>query len=62
MVPSLTIFADVQLEIVSDKSAEGSQFLGMGGIGGTLKYKIDLDPMDDAYLYADDDDNYDDYV
>nr|Q5CD97.1 RecName: Full=Eukaryotic peptide chain release factor subunit 1; Short=Eukaryotic release factor 1; Short=eRF1 [Didinium nasutum]BAD90943.1 eukaryotic release factor 1 [Didinium nasutum] len=32
------------LEIVTDKSSEGSQFLkGFGGIGGILRYKMDTD-------------------
>lgn len=31
------------LEIVTDKSQEGSQFVrGFGGIGGILRYKVDL--------------------
>ena len=30
------------LEIVSDKSSEGSQFVkGFGGIGGVLRYRMD---------------------
>jgi peptide chain release factor subunit 1 len=30
------------LEIVSDKSSEGSQFVkGFGGIGGILRYRMD---------------------
>jgi len=34
------------LEIVSDKSSEGSQFVkGFGGIGGILRYKLD-NPLD----------------
>lgn len=32
------------LEIVTDKSSEGSQFVkGFGGIGGILRYKMDTD-------------------
>lgn len=31
------------LEIVTDKSQEGSQFVrGFGGVGGILRYKVDL--------------------
>jgi len=44
------------LEIITDKSQEGSQFVrGFGGIGGLLRYKVDfqslqLDELDeDAY-------------
>eukprot|EP00127_Corallochytrium_limacisporum_P003832 Clim_evm46s153 gene=Clim_evmTU46s153 len=43
------------LEIVTDKSPEGSQFVkGFGGIGGLLRYKVDL-----AELMLDEDDYYD---
>lgn len=36
------------LEIVTDKSSEGSQFVkGFGGIGGVLRYKMDTE-FDDA--------------
>ena len=45
-----------QLEFISDKSQEGNQFVkGFGGIGGTLRYKLDL-----AQLAEDDDEYYDD--
>jgi len=50
------------LEIVTDKSQEGSQFVrGFGGIGGLLRYKVDfqslqLDLDDDGEVY-----DYDDY-
>ena len=31
------------MEIVTDKSQEGSQFVrGFGGVGGILRYKVDL--------------------
>ncbi len=36
------------LEIVTDKSSEGSQFVkGFGGIGGILRYKMETE-FDDA--------------
>jgi len=49
------------LEIITDKSQEGSQFVrGFGGIGGLLRYKVDfqslqLDDLDGNF------DDYDDY-
>lgn len=37
------------LEIVTNRSQEGSQFVrGFGGIGGILRWKLDLGEMDDA--------------
>jgi len=51
------------LEIITDKSQEGAQFVkGFGGIGGILRYQVDfqaLDPLLNADLY--DDFNLDDY-
>jgi peptide chain release factor subunit 1 len=47
------------LEFVTDKSQEGSQFFkGFGGIGGILRYKLDLSLMveDDDEFYDDDSD------
>jgi len=45
------------LEIITDKSQEGAQFVkGFGGIGGILRYQVDfqaLDPMLNADLYED---------
>lgn len=36
-----------QLEFISDKSQEGNQFCqGFGGIGGLLRYQVDLDAFD----------------
>lgn len=47
------------LEIVTDRSQEGSQFCrGFGGIGGLLRYKVDFQSMD--YEGLDDLDFYDD--
>jgi peptide chain release factor subunit 1 len=46
------------LEIVSDKSSEGSQFVkGFGGIGGILRYRMDNDfDLSDHDNEFDDDD------
>lgn len=45
------------LEIVTDRSQEGSQFCkGFGGIGGILRYRVDFQSME----YEDDEDFYDD--
>lgn len=52
------------LEIVSDKSAEGSQFVkGFGGIGGILRYKVDFQDMGGDLLDSpeEDDFNMEDY-
>ena len=36
-----------KLEIITDKSQEGSQFCsGFGGIGGLLRYRVDFAAMD----------------
>jgi len=52
------------LEIITDKSQEGAQFVrGFGGIGGILRYQVDfqaLDPLLNDGLY-DDDFDLDDY-
>lgn len=51
------------LEIVTDKSQEGSQFCrGFGGVGGLLRYKVDFqsmeyDGLDDLDFYDDDDES-----
>lgn len=46
------------LEIVTDRSQEGSQFCkGFGGIGGILRYRVDFQVMDPDFF---DDDLYDD--
>ena len=49
------------LEIITDRSQEGSQFVrGFGGIGGMLRYKVDFQAMqcDD---FGDEDFDLDDY-
>lgn len=48
------------LEFVTNKSQEGSQFCrGFGGIGGILRYQVDIrsfdEPSDDEGLYEDSD-------
>jgi hypothetical protein len=47
-----TFVQGATLEIVTDKSQEGSQFVrGFGGVGGILRYKVDLQNLnvdDDA--------------
>ncbi len=48
------------LEIITDRSQEGSQFVkGFGGIGGMLRYKVDfqalqVDDFDDEEFDLDD--------
>ena len=45
-----------QLEFVTNRSQEGSQFVkGFGGIGGILRYKVDF--MEHDYDDAEDDDD-----
>uniref|UniRef100_H2YID5 Eukaryotic peptide chain release factor subunit 1 n=1 Tax=Ciona savignyi TaxID=51511 RepID=H2YID5_CIOSA len=47
------------LEIVTDRSQEGSQFVkGFGGIGGMLRYRIDFQSLE---FNEDDDDYFNDY-
>nr|XP_002127384.1 eukaryotic peptide chain release factor subunit 1 [Ciona intestinalis] len=46
------------LEIVTDRSQEGSQFVkGFGGIGGMLRYRIDFQSLE----FNEDDDYFNDY-
>lgn len=49
---NIFFFQGATLEIVTDKSQEGSQFVrGFGGVGGILRYKVDLQNLnvdDDA--------------
>lgn len=36
----------INIEFITDKSSEGNQFCkGFGGIGGFLRYKIDIDEI-----------------
>ena len=48
------------LEIITDRSQEGSQFCrGFGGIGGLLRYKVDFQDME---YESDDNDLFDDDI
>lgn len=48
------------LEFITDRSQEGSQFCrGFGGIGGLLRWKIDFQEMEYVEEYNSDDDDYD---
>lgn len=55
------------LEIISDRSQEGSQFVsGFNGMGGLLRYQVDFQQLEAAdQIYDDygaiDDDDYEDY-
>lgn len=41
------LFAGATLEIITDKSQEGSQFVkGFGGIGGILRYRVDFQSLE----------------
>lgn len=49
------------LEIITDRSQEGSQFVrGFGGIGGLLRYQVDLQTLD-GHLEDDDLEDFDDF-
>lgn len=48
------------MEIITDKSPEGSQFVkGFGGIGGILRYKVEANMED---LEVDHDFDEDDFI
>ncbi|KAF6774161.1 hypothetical protein AHF37_06517 [Paragonimus kellicotti] len=50
------------LEIVTDRSQEGAQFVrGFGGIGGILRYQVDFTNLAGGDIDVDDDFNLDDY-
>jgi len=50
------------LEIITDRSQEGSQFVrGFGGVGGMLRYKVDFQAMQFDNLDDDDEFDLDDY-
>lgn len=43
------------LEIITDRSQEGSQFVkGFGGIGGILRYRVDFQQIDEVNYDVDD--------
>ncbi|XP_076046774.1 eukaryotic release factor 1 isoform X1 [Oratosquilla oratoria] len=51
------------LEIITDRSQEGSQYVrGFGGIGGILRYKVDLLTMDDLDDFENLEIDLDDYI
>ena len=55
----LFFFAGSTLEIITDRSQEGSQFCkGFGGIGGILRYRVDFQQME---LDDNDFNDFDDY-
>lgn len=61
IVESYTSFG-AQLHFVSDRSQEGSQFVkGFGGIGGILRYKVDLPSVTGEQENEYDDDEFDYY-
>jgi len=50
------------LEFVTNKSQEGAQFVkGFGGIGGILRYKVDLSSVDGPEDEENEEDNLEDY-
>ncbi|XP_064119479.1 eukaryotic peptide chain release factor subunit 1 isoform X1 [Macrobrachium rosenbergii] len=51
------------LEIITDRSQEGSQYVrGFGGIGGILRYKVDLQCLEELEDLNDFDVDLDDYI
>lgn len=50
------------LEIITDRSQEGSQFVkGFGGIGGLLRYRVDMNSIDGGDDFEDDFDDFEDF-
>jgi len=46
----------ISVQFITDKSAEGFQFIkGFGGIGGLLRYEVELDAINDFQDGKDDD-------
>jgi len=46
------------LEFISNKTQEGDQFVkGFGGVGGILRYKVNLNNEFDDYKQEDDENN-----
>lgn len=51
------------LEIVTNKSQEGSQFVkGFGGIGGLLRYQVNFDMINSYKDFENDEDDLDDFI
>ena len=52
-----------KINLISDKSQEGAQFVkGFGGIGGLLRYKVDFEDYDALYMEDDNDSDEDDFM
>ena len=54
-----------KIELISDKTQEGHQFVkGFGGIGGFLRYKVDIDEMmpDEINMGGDEFDADEDFI
>lgn len=48
-----------ELEFVTDKSSEGTQFVkGFGGFGGFLRYKVDLESHEAEFVEEDSDEDF----
>lgn len=48
---------ETRLDIITDKSQEGNQFVkGFGGIGGLLRWRVDFECMEEPEAISDDDD------
>lgn len=53
----------VSIEFISDKSSDGFQFVkGFGGIGGFLRYKVDVDDVAHDVMGQDDFDPDEDFI
>ena len=52
-----------KLEIVTNRSQEGSQFVkGFGGIGGILRYKVEFNDFDEGAAVGGDNNPEDDFI
>jgi peptide chain release factor subunit 1 len=48
-----------KLEFITDRSQEGAQFVkGFGGIGGFLRYQVNMAELDDFYTHDDNEDEW----
>jgi len=48
-----------KLEIITDRSQEGNQFVkGFGGVGGLMRYKLDFDALEEPDIQEDSDDDF----
>lgn len=49
----------MKLEFVTDKSSEGNQFcMGFGGLGGTLRYRLDENVLEVLEYVSDGSDDF----